>query len=701
MRYHRILGRAVALLSVATVATSIALSRSSQLLIVTIVTTAMIWGALPQAIDALLGAEESAAPCTGTTAPNGTFTIAVVVRGQAPEVSRITVEAAAAAAPTVVVATHATAVERLGPLPCRIVVAATAEEAINDVAATVDTDALLVLSAGSFADTAAVGAAAGSIRDGAGWVVGRSRAFNRDGFSPLVRGRLGRHLRASARSAGLQLWEPNATIVSSRLLREQPLQPRRPWGSVLRGLGALGFRGEQTDATLSITAEPVDAESYWPSSVVRRRRAVADVADAVITTRGRARWLAGGLLLRELDGLVLAVWLLSPWLLTRSETLAFRCPLWVLTVLVAAPAVLRWVAHRMLHRVRLHPLEDMLAMAYEAPSSVLAVPTAFTRRVRPTRVRLPGEPLVVAGLIFAAFTVFPLLTSGTTARRTAAVGLALTELGFLWLMAMRVIFQRNWVRALYRIHSSMPTRVDGQSATTIDVSPTGIAITGWSQPLPVGSDVGIALTLDDGSTLAARGTVEAWAVRGSRPVAGLSLLVPPADRARWLQQLSRSAADTTHAAAPREHEVRPPSWRTSPVRRWSRRAIVAAIAAVSVSAVAALVLALLGYRPLIVRSASMEPTFGVGDVVVVEDVEVRQLAVGDVATLHDPGSVDDSLTHRVRAISAHGDTVTLTTRGDANADAETFTLPATAVVGRVVTHVAAVGALIAWAGSGG
>jgi signal peptidase len=349
--------------------------------------------------------------------------------------------------------------------------------------------------------------------------------------------------------------------------------------------------------------------------------------------------------------------------------------------------------------MRLHPLEDMLAFAFDAPGSVLALPTLFTRRVRPTRVRLPGQPLVVAGVVFAAFTMFPLLTGGTTARRSATVGLALTELGLLWLMAMRVIFQRNWMRAIYRVRTSLPITVEGQPARTVDVSPAGIAVSGWSHPLPAGSRVELEIGLDDGSTLSARGTVEGWAVRGSRPVAGLSVDFDAGDRARWLAQLSRSAAESMGAAALVERDGRPAAVRRPALQRWSHRAVVTAIACLSIGAVAACTLAVLGYRPLIVRSGSMEPALGVGDVVVVEDVEVRDLVVGDIATLADPAIVDDSLTHRVRSISVDGETVTLTTRGDANEDDETFTLPADALVGRVVTRVAGIGALIAWAGN--
>ncbi len=697
MRLHRVIGRSVAVVSVAAVGVGIALARPAEWAIVAVVILSMAWGAGPQAIDAFFGKWKPSQPPSDV---RGCYTIVVHVGRQSPGISRVGVAAAAAVAPTVIVATETACVDLLGPVPCPVFVADTVEQALNDAAATIETDALLVLSASSFADARGAGVAAGLIHDGAAWVIGRSHTFNRDGFSPSVRGRLGSRLRSSARVGGLELWEPNATMVSTRLVREQPFQPGRPWGAMLRTLKAREVAGVEHALTMSMTAEPVDGRSYWPASVLRRRRSVADLADAVATSRGRARWLAVGLLLRELDGCLLALWLISPWLVTRAQAGAFRCPLWAVVVLAGVPALLRWVTARYVHRVRVHPLEDMLALAYDAPGSVLALPTAFTRRVAPTRVRLPGQPLVVAGLVFAAITCVPLFTEGTTSQRSAGVGLALTELALLWLLAMRAIFQRNWARATYRVRSHLAARVDGQPATTFDVSPRGLALEGRFGQLVVGSEVDIDISLDDGSTLSARGTVEDRRMRGSSNLAGVSLRVPPVDQSRWVAQLSRSVAAASRRPMRSRTVVHNPTVpRRRVAARWIGRMIAVAITAASLVALAALSLAVAGYRPLIVRSGSMEPALQVGDVVLVEDVVARQLKVGDVATLRDLSEVSDTLTHRVRAIHDDGQVLIVTTRGDANVTSETFTMKPTAIVGRVVTRLAAVGTVVAWAGS--
>jgi signal peptidase len=262
-------------------------------------------------------------------------------------------------------------------------------------------------------------------------------------------------------------------------------------------------------------------------------------------------------------------------------------------------------------------------------------------------------------------------------------------------MAMRVVFQRNWMRATYRIRSTLQVRVGFRTFTTVDVSPAGLSVDG-DLDLPPGSVVVLEVLLSDGSQLPARGTVESRRLRRGAPVIGMSLQFGPRQQARWIGQLARSAETATHESTSRVAVIA-----TGPrlPRRFMRRAIAVTITLVSLAAASVLTLALLGYRPLVVRSGSMEPALHVGDVVLVEDVEARQLAVGDVTTLADPAEVSDSLTHRVTAIDAIGERVWLTTRGDANDTSETFQLSSAKVVGRVVARVPAVGIIVTWTAS--
>lgn len=70
-----------------------------------------------------------------------------------------------------------------------------------------------------------------------------------------------------------------------------------------------------------------------------------------------------------------------------------------------------------------------------------------------------------------------------------------------------------------------------------------------------------------------------------------------------------------------------------------------------------------GYTPYVVLSGSMEPTYHVGSLIYVEDVDYREIQVGDPITF----VLDENLTvatHRVIAISEDGEY--FTTQGDAN-----------------------------------
>lgn len=106
--------------------------------------------------------------------------------------------------------------------------------------------------------------------------------------------------------------------------------------------------------------------------------------------------------------------------------------------------------------------------------------------------------------------------------------------------------------------------------------------------------------------------------------------------------------------------------------------VVAALAAVVVVPRAA------GAAPLVVLTGSMAPGIPAGSVVVVRPVDARTLAVGDVVTYESADGSGALVTHRVTALGhdAAGE-VQLTTRGDANADADLDPVPASAVRGEL------------------
>jgi len=108
-------------------------------------------------------------------------------------------------------------------------------------------------------------------------------------------------------------------------------------------------------------------------------------------------------------------------------------------------------------------------------------------------------------------------------------------------------------------------------------------------------------------------------------------------------------------------------------------------ALVALGALGALMLvpAALGYRGYVVEGGSMGATIPRGSVVFDDVVPRSRLRVGDVITYRPPGRA--RVTHRIVAIARDG---SLTTRGDANATADPWTVRlAGAEQARVAFHV--------------
>ena len=94
-----------------------------------------------------------------------------------------------------------------------------------------------------------------------------------------------------------------------------------------------------------------------------------------------------------------------------------------------------------------------------------------------------------------------------------------------------------------------------------------------------------------------------------------------------------------------------------------------------------------GWTPVVVLSGSMEPELGVGAIAMVEGKEPLDVTVGDVVTFTHPAPLKNPaplVTHRVVAIDHDGSgQPILQTRGDANADDDPWTVPASNVLGTV------------------
>lgn len=87
----------------------------------------------------------------------------------------------------------------------------------------------------------------------------------------------------------------------------------------------------------------------------------------------------------------------------------------------------------------------------------------------------------------------------------------------------------------------------------------------------------------------------------------------------------------------------------------------------------------LGHRPVVVLSGSMEPTYKVGSVIYYKEAVFEDIEVGDPITFHGNGS-DVLVTHRV--VEKLEDTQEFGTEGDANGSRDPGYVPYANVVGK-------------------
>jgi signal peptidase I len=105
-------------------------------------------------------------------------------------------------------------------------------------------------------------------------------------------------------------------------------------------------------------------------------------------------------------------------------------------------------------------------------------------------------------------------------------------------------------------------------------------------------------------------------------------------------------------------------------------------------------------RPLTVLSGSMEPTYDIGDVVVVRPVDVDALGVGDVITFQPLPDDPQLTTHRIVGEVFDSEGRAFQTQGDANNAADLSPVTAEQVRGEVWYSVPLVGHVSVWLATG-
>jgi len=602
----------------------------------------------------------------------------------------------------VVATSHHELLDDLAPLGIREFVAPSIADAVRDAARAVTTDAVHLISASAFPLGDASARAAARLGDDVGWVIGSAPAFNNDRYAPGEREALGADARRDARALGLITWEPDATIVRTSLLREHPLLVARPDGAWLRDRAAEGWRGAVQPEPVAVRAAPADAPVFWPTQTARRRGAVADLADAITSGPLSARGAAFGALLRELFALPIVLWLLAIVAIARSNSFPLTISATAFFAGMAGLTVVRWVASRLAYGVGLHPVDEARAAAYDTPGSLLAVPSALTRRVRPVRFDIPDQPLLWMALVVTLLTTIPLLDRKPTAHETVgiAVGLALVALAVTWVFALRAFGARGWDRASYRLPLDVPATLDGQPVRTVDASPSGIAVVGTTASVQRGAAVEASVQLSATHTAVLHGRVTDVRPSGIGIEVGIALELGAEQRIEWVRELFAAAALGADdvVAVPRPKRSRPRASLSSERPTFARRLLIAfqviAVGGMSVLVLGALLMAFLGYRPMVVRSGSMVPTLGIGDVVVNDWVRLADVRPGQIITFPNDIVQTGLVTHRVQQIHVIGDTAEVVTKGDANLSPERWTLPAGTLVGHVDWQIPYIGRLL-------
>lgn len=104
-----------------------------------------------------------------------------------------------------------------------------------------------------------------------------------------------------------------------------------------------------------------------------------------------------------------------------------------------------------------------------------------------------------------------------------------------------------------------------------------------------------------------------------------------------------------------------------------------------------------GYRYYTVLTASMEPSYSVGDVVIVKLANAQDIQVDDVITFNPSSDTDTYLTHRVVEVMDNYENTGVTcfkTKGDANESEDSFLIDSSRVIGKVTFCVPMIGYII-------
>jgi signal peptidase I len=104
---------------------------------------------------------------------------------------------------------------------------------------------------------------------------------------------------------------------------------------------------------------------------------------------------------------------------------------------------------------------------------------------------------------------------------------------------------------------------------------------------------------------------------------------------------------------------------------------------------------LLGWQLQAVLSGSMSPTYPVGSMLVVGQIDASQVSPGMVVVFEDPVTPGRIVSHRV-VKAVPGTAMQFITQGDANAAPDPAPVPGRMIRGRVLWAISGLGAVVEW-----
>ncbi len=97
--------------------------------------------------------------------------------------------------------------------------------------------------------------------------------------------------------------------------------------------------------------------------------------------------------------------------------------------------------------------------------------------------------------------------------------------------------------------------------------------------------------------------------------------------------------------------------------------------------------AVAGYQMYIVLSGSMNPAFDTGSMIFVKPTNPHEVKEGEIITFRGLGGGEQLVSHRVVTVNKTGDSITFTTKGDANDVADPNQVPGQNLVGKVALAI--------------